>query len=191
MNIVVTGEIGVGKTTLCQKTADLSKRLGLSCGGVLSYKAADRGIMVVDVRTDRMERLASVGPIYDGPRVGKFSFSPEAIDFGNSAIDLGAGCNVLFVDELGPLEIAGKGFVKALELLRKGKAQRSVTVIRRELLPALSAQLGQRPVVVEVTSRNRNELPRKLCSLLLDNGQGALGDCLAARSALGTPVRMR
>lgn len=185
MNIIVTGSIGVGKTTVCRKVADLSKSAGHSCGGVLSYKAPDGGIMVVDVSTERVERLAGAGDLYDGPRVGKYHFSRAGIDFGNLAIDRGAASDILFVDEVGPLELAGKGFVKALELLGEGRAQRCVTVVRKELLPAFSTRLGWPAVVLETTSGNRDELPHIICSLLLEGRLQAGGGRLPLTIARG------
>jgi nucleoside-triphosphatase THEP1 len=165
MVIVVTGEIGIGKTTVCEKVVAIAKRLGYSCGGILTPKSKE-GIAIVDVQTGEEKVLASTNNIYQGPHIGKYYFNPEGIDFGIKAIDRGTYSDILLVDELGHLELKGEGFAKVLELIRAGKVKNSVLVIRKELLPAFSARLGPKLSITETTVENRNELPQKIGTLL-------------------------
>ena len=165
MNIVVTGKVGVGKTTVCEKVLGIARSLGYSCGGILTPKS-EQGIVIVDVQTGERKVLASINKIYQGPRTEKYFFNPEAIEFGSKAIDRGISADILFVDEVGYLELKGEGFVEALEIIRAGKAKNSILVIRQELLPAFSARLGSKVATVETTIENRNQLPQKIGTLL-------------------------
>ena len=166
MNIVVTGAVGVGKTTVCEKVIGMARGLGYSCGGILTPKAADKGIVIVDIQTGEREVLASLDNIYRGPRVGKYFFNPGGIEFGLRAIESGVSADVLCVDEIGYLELEGKGFVKIMELIGEGKVKNSILVIRRELLAAFSTRLGSGWSITEADIENRNELPAKICALL-------------------------
>lgn len=169
MNIVVTGEIGIGKTTVCRKVLEIVRSLGYTCGGIITGKAPDQSIIIEDVQTGGKETLASTNNIYEGPHTGKYFFNPAGIEFGIRAIDRGASADVLLVDEIGYLELGGGGFVKALELIRTEKVKSSISVIRKELLAVFSSKLGSEPLIFEITSGNRNYLPRKIVSALSRN----------------------
>lgn len=166
VNIIVSGRVGIGKTTICEKVVERARTLGYSCGGILTPKVPDKGIIVVDVQTGERKALASIKKIYQGPHIGKYFFNPDAIEFGIKAIDRGISSDILFVDEIGYLELKGEGFVKILELVRVGKVKSSILVIRKELLPAFSAQLGSNWLIFETNIYNRNQLPQKICTLL-------------------------
>ncbi|MFC1986204.1 nucleoside-triphosphatase, partial [Chloroflexota bacterium] len=142
---------------------------GYTCGGILTYKAADEGIIIEDIQSGEKETLASTTNVYDGPRTAKYFFNPEAIDFGIKAIDRGIPSDILFVDEVGYLELGGEGFVKSLELIKAGKVRNSVLVIRKQLLSAFLAQLGNKPSIFETTISTRDQLPQKICSALIAN----------------------
>jgi len=165
VNIIVTGKVGVGKTTVCEKVIYMAKSLGYNCGGILTPKSKE-GITILDIETGEREVLASINNIYQGPHTGKYYFNPEGIDFGTKALDSGISSDILFVDEIGYLELKGEGFVKILEPIRTGKVKNSILVIRKELLAAFSARLGSKVSIIETTINNRNELPQKICALL-------------------------
>jgi nucleoside-triphosphatase THEP1 len=165
MVIVVTGEIGIGKTTVCEKVIHMAKSLGYSCGGIITPKS-EEGIVIVDIKTGKRKALASISKVYQGPHTGKYFFNPEGIEFGIKAIDRGISSDILFVDEVGYLELQGEGFVKILELIGAGKVKNSVLVIRKELLTAFSARLGSGVSICETTVNTRNELPQRICTLL-------------------------
>ena len=165
MNIIVTGKVGIGKTTVCEKVVAIAKRLGYSCGGILTPKSKE-GIIIVDVQTEERKVLASINNIYQGPHIGKYYFNPESINLGIKAIDKGISVDILFVDEVGYLELKDEGFIKILEPIRVGKVKNSILVIRKELLLAFSTRLGSELSITETTIKNRNELPQKICTLL-------------------------
>jgi len=166
MVIIVTGAIGIGKTTVCRKLIGIIQNKGYTCGGILTYKSADKGIIVEDIQSGEKETLASINNVYHGPRTAKYSFNPTAIDFGIQAIDKGCFSDLLMVDEIGHLELRGEGFVKALELIKLGAVKKSILVIRKELLSAFLAQLDAQLSIYETTINNRDELPQKISSSL-------------------------
>ena len=166
MIIVVTGDIGIGKTTVCRKLIEILRNEGHTCGGILTYKTADKVIIIEDIQSGEKEVLASIKNVYLGPRTPKYFFNPKAIEFGIRAIDRGSSSDILFGDEIGYLELRGGGFIEILELIKAEKVKDSILVIRKELHSAFSARLGSRPLILETTSNNRNELPEKICLLL-------------------------
>jgi nucleoside-triphosphatase THEP1 len=169
MVIIVTGAIGVGKTTVCRKLIEIVQNKGYTCGGILTYKAADKGIIIEDIQSGEKETLASINNVYHGPRTAKYFFNPKAIDFGIQAIERGISSDILFVDEIGHLELGGEGFVNSLELIKADKARNAVLVIRKQLLSDFLAKLGGKPLIFETTISTRNQLPQKIGSSLIGN----------------------
>ena len=51
MVIIVTGAIGIGKTTVCRKLIEIVRNRGYTCGGILTYKAPDKGIIIEDIQS--------------------------------------------------------------------------------------------------------------------------------------------
>ncbi|MGQ9615652.1 MAG: nucleoside-triphosphatase [Spirochaetota bacterium] len=166
MNIVITGAVGVGKTSVCEKVAVLLKGQGISCGGIITPKATDEGIIIIDLMSGRREILAAVVDIYRGPRIGRYYFNPTGIAFGIDAIERAKNTDVIFIDEVGPLELSGGGFAKALGLLRYGKLRNSVMVIREYLLDIFLEGMDNRVSIFETTLKNRNILPERIFRVL-------------------------
>ncbi len=169
MVIIITGAIGIGKTTVCEKVVKIVRSSGYSCGGILIHKAAHESLIALDIQTGERAVLASAGNTFDGPRTPRYSFNSEAIKFGIRAINKAIDSDVLIIDELGHLELDGEGFAKSLEFVKTGRVKNSILVIRKELLPAFLAQLGDSPSIFETTISTRDRLPRKICSSLIGN----------------------
>jgi len=162
MVIVVTGEIGIGKTTICEKVIEIARGQGHNCGGVISCKVQNEDIVIRDVKTGETRALASTSNVYQGPHTAKYRFNPEGIAFGVQAIDRGVASDLLLVDELGHLELRGEGFTNAVEQIATGRVRNCLLVIRKELLPAFLPQLGAETSIFETTINNRNQLPGEI-----------------------------
>jgi len=168
MVIIVTGAISIGKTTVCRKLIEIVRNRGYTCGGILTYKAADKGIIIEDIQSGEKETLASINDVYHGPRTAKYSFNPDGIDFGIRSIEKSTSSAILIIDEIGHLELRGEGFAKVLELVKAGKIEVCILVIRRELLAAFLPQMPATPLVFETTINNRNQLPQEIGSVLFE-----------------------
>jgi len=164
MVIVVTGDLGVGKTTVCRRLIAMAKARGYACGGVLSYGVKD-GIIIEDVASGDTEKLASVEDIYDGPSTPKYHFNPRGIEFGLKAIERATSADLLVVDEIGHIERRGEGFARVLELIEGSTVKNFVVVIRSELLPAFMVWLPT-AVVFPVTVDNRERLADEIGAVI-------------------------
>jgi nucleoside-triphosphatase THEP1 len=162
MVIIVTGAIGIGKTTICQKVIKIAQSQGYSCGGIITCKTCNEDIIIEDVQTGKTKALASTSNIYQGPRTAKYFFNPEGIDFGIQAIDRGTASDIL-----GHLELSEQGFAKVIEQVVTGKVKNCILVIRKELLSAFLPKLGATISVFEATIDNRNKLPIEIGLVLI------------------------
>ena len=176
MLVVLTGKVGVGKSTICRKVIGLCRNRGYSSGGVLTYKDGDGDILARDVHRGTEMTLASRNREHGGPRAGAYSFNPEGLAFGMDALNRGADLPLLVVDEIGPLELAGSGFANAVPLVRHRKTGHCIVVIRSNLLDSFLPQLGGAPLVFETTTSSRDDIPFRIAQILtpaLPDGQVA------------------
>jgi nucleoside-triphosphatase THEP1 len=165
--VLLTGERGVGKTTVCRQVVKMAERMGLTCGGILTL--ADHGVRdVVDVRNGSRRRLAQVSGSGEAVIQGRFRFDPEALRWGEAVLSRATPCDLLVVDEIGPLEMErGQGWVAALDVLLAGEYRLALAVLRPEWVAQTQAELTDcAPEVVTVTRENRSELPVYLLDML-------------------------
>ena len=171
MNLLLTGEIGVGKTSVCQRVVELARTHDCHPQGVLTpplYNASGEkiGFEALDVYRQRRWLLAHTERYLDGPRIGAYVFDKmgleRAIEVLREAISTEA--DLLVVDEIGPLELAqDKGFAPVLEELPLQGPAHVLLVVRTALVRHLHRRLGGVDVVIHTLTReNRDELPQRI-----------------------------
>jgi molybdopterin-guanine dinucleotide biosynthesis protein A len=137
---LLTGEVGSGKTTLCQELARKAQERGIDLAGLISpavFKGTDKAaINALDLRTWKTCQLAVLaGSENSVVRTRKWSFSTEGIEWGNQILSRALPCDLFILDELGPLELElGKGWVKGLDAIDSGAYQTALVVVRPTLL---------------------------------------------------------
>lgn len=180
---LLTGPVGVGKTTVAERVMGLARRQGLNCGGVLAPAMVNRcgqkvGIWGVDPRTGERRVLARTDRELGGPSIGPYSFDEAALAWATGLVEAamagphGGGtrpCDLLIVDEIGKLELwHGIGLAPILPLLAAGQVKRSLVLVRDSLLAELQAHLGSaEQVVFEVHEENRGTLAPGILKALL------------------------
>jgi nucleoside-triphosphatase THEP1 len=170
--VLLTGERGVGKTHVCQQVVEQAVERGYRCAGVLSRPvlAGEEkvAIILVDVATNAEKTLAVADDAPGGVRWGRYRFVPATLEWGSELLSVATPCELLILDELGPLELTlGQGFVAALQVLEEGAFALAMVVVRAELVDALREQLHHAEVrVVDVDPQSRGRLPGEMLSLL-------------------------
>jgi len=136
---MLTGERGAGKTSLCRALAVQAHQQGWDAAGVISPAVFENGgktgILVEDVRRGESHPLAALEATgrFALP-VGKWFFDRTVLDWGDKVIASSPPCDLLIVDELGPLELLqGGGWQSAPKVLRAGGYLLSLVVICPEL----------------------------------------------------------
>ncbi len=175
VRILLVGERKSGKTTCCMTAARMLRENGLRPGGVVCPKLHDRageviGIEVLNLLDDPPSRevLARTDRGMDGPRTGAYHFSEKGLLFGREALEAGAGAgDIVFADELGPLEMRGEGFSNLIDLARTPSTPPMVIVVRRDLVSDVRNELAPIPTaVLPFTSSDPEETPARLLELL-------------------------
>lgn len=158
--LILTGARRVGKTTVCSKAIRLAKKQDLTCGGLLTL--AQHGVRdVVDVKSERRRRLTQCPDATKGVIQGRFCFDADTLRWGNRVLARATPCDLLVIDEVGPLELArSQGWTSYSNVLKAGRFALALVVVRSELVNRMRASLqGCKPRVVIVTPDNRNQLP--------------------------------
>lgn len=138
--LVISGWRGVGKTTLCQRLVDTARAAGWDVAGLLSparFEAGKKtGIQVEDLRSSERRLLASLLPgELQGSRLGPWIFDDELFAWGNQVLRSAIPCDLLVIDELGPLEFdSGGGWSGGFQAIASRAYRLAVVVIRPEYL---------------------------------------------------------
>lgn len=155
---IVTGEIGAGKTRWCQQFLELARLAGWNAAGIVSPGVFENGqkvaIEAVDVRRGERRRLAVRRQQEDEGVVHtrEWQFEAETMEWGNTVFQQALPCDLLIVDEIGPLELLrGEGWVAALEAIASRAYRLAVVVVRPSLLPLAEKWQPQAVITVRNT----------------------------------------
>lgn len=181
-NALLTGTKQVGKTTVCQRVAELARARGYRPQGVLTpalynSNGAKIGFEALDLGSGQRWLLALTEQGLDGPQIGPYTF--DAAGLARAIEVLQRACalpgDLLIVDEIGPLELEhSQGFAPLLDLLPLPGPGHVLIVVRPALLPALR-RLGGEFVIYTVTAGNRDLLPAYIAQELWPHENFKLG----------------
>ena len=166
--VILTGERGVGKTTVCQKTVALAQARQYKCAGILTVSCTDGARDVVDVRSGDLRRLTVEPGTDQGVIQGRFCFDAETLTWGGDVLAQAAPCHLLVIDELGPLEVErGAGWQNVFDVLSENGFRLALAVVRPELLVRVQLRLpASATTVLTVTAHNRDGLPSVFLQML-------------------------
>ena len=102
-----------------------------------------------------------------GPATESWHFYADGLAWGREILQHATPCDVLIIDELGPLELVrGQGWVIGLDVLRGGGYRLALVAVRPSLLLRFGERLGDiESTILTVTRANRDDLAAQIMGL--------------------------
>jgi nucleoside-triphosphatase THEP1 len=151
---VITGSQGSGKTTFLLALARALQERGIPPGGFAAPVVLERGERagydLQDLETGERVPLARRNPAPSHLKAGPFVFFPAGIAFGEQVLESAARkkTGVIALDEIGPLEVAGSGWSRALSALLSSFEGVLLLVVRPDLIGQVTEQWRLKPTEV-------------------------------------------
>ena len=163
---LLTGSIGIGKTTLCQQLVTVLRHQGLKPAGILAPALIDDqgmkiGIGLLRVETGEERELALVEGNLRGPRTGRYAFDAGVMAWGLSGLRtaLRGKYDLVLIDEIGPLELLrGEGLAPVLGDLQNLCDPHVLIVVRESLAEMLRERLDRPDLVTFSLSMGVREI---------------------------------
>lgn len=165
LRIAVTGSPGIGKSTVVAKVSEkLASQLGFKIGGIRTAEIREeghrKGFLIQDLATGETGTLSHIKG--NGLRLGKYRINMEDLErIGANAIRNSLFCDLVIIDEIGPMELVSGAFVDSVEgVLESDKPV--LAVLHHSSRHPLARRIRKEFEVLTVDTKNRDELPKKL-----------------------------
>jgi len=151
--IILTGEKHEGKTTFATNLAKALNAKGIAVGGFVAPGKFENNrrsaFNILDLKTGKQIPLCSINRT-EGEAIGPFKFDPDGQHFGNQILSSEnlKNIDVLFIDEIGPLEIKGQGWVSAIDKLMDDAGRTHIWIIRKGMVEEAIQKWGLMDVKV-------------------------------------------
>ena len=167
--VLLSGERQIGKSSLCFCLEEQLHQSDIEVSGIITRRLGPHELEVKELRTQAHYTLTARHPseVQNGLTLPHFQMDPAAMARGAAAIADSFPTDIFILDELGPLELLrGKGWHRAIYMLKKARYRLAFVVVRPELLIEAMWQLPQVSyTVITVTEENRDLLPESLCNI--------------------------
>jgi len=138
MIFILTGPVHSGKTTLLKRMIQEFKRKKLVIHGFLNvavFKGQERtGYDLFDLNEEKSIPLIRRTGKKDWQRVGSYFFVPSGLEEAQRIISRSQNSDICVVDEVGPLELSGKGFWPALKPILFPPLTSFLITVRKSIL---------------------------------------------------------
>lgn len=148
MIYIMTGPVHSGKTSFLYHQTHIWKKDNLNVDGFLSiakWEGHKRyGYDLYDLKNERMLPYIRKRGESGWPQIGPYYFIPSSLKEAQNIILRGKQSFLLVIDELGPLELKGKGLWLSLEKILFQKNTRFLLVVRETLLDEMIHKLHEK-----------------------------------------------
>jgi nucleoside-triphosphatase len=163
--IAVTGSPGIGKSTVVEKVAAVMK---CRVGGVLArdkrFNGRRIGFELLDIASGKVGVLAD--ETGNGPQLGKYRVHLDSLEkIGSKAVQNAIQCDLIVVDEVGPMELSSRSFISAVENAMASPKPMLIVLHEWSNHP-LAKKIRRTFQVISVTRENRDMLVKEIAQAL-------------------------
>lgn len=146
---ILTGAVHSGKTTFLKSIVAEARKRSIPVDGYLSPAAWEQGSRIgYDLLTLPEEKLfpfMRTESRPDAERVGPYYLVPETLAMARDILGSASSKTLVIVDEIGPLELEGRGVWPALEESLRQPPRKLVLTIREPLVEAFLTRIPNGP----------------------------------------------
>ncbi len=168
MIFILTGPVHSGKTTFLNKVIHVLKKKGVKIDGFLSKVVGKReetqGYDLFDLNEEKSIPYIRREGEKGWQKIGSFLFIPQGLADAEKIILRGKDSCILIIDEIGPLELEGKGLWPALKNVIFQPLTHYLFVVRTNILEDFLGVLGKSEVKV-FNIKDRDAYPRLIKEL--------------------------
>ena len=144
---ILTGPVHSGKTTLLQRLADQLKKQNIKVAGFLSLYTEEKDQFIGYDLFDLIQGTRTPFIRKEGQkawqRIGPYFFIPESLDHAQNIILRSTKADICVIDEVGPLELEGKGVWPTLKKVIPLLRPEYILVVRETILDKWLRKLGE------------------------------------------------
>jgi iron complex transport system ATP-binding protein len=160
---IISGGKGEGKTLFTKELAEILKKNKIKVAGILSERLMSgegtAGYDISDIETGEKTAFlrSGVGEVSD---IGKYTIVAEGLSEGKRILH---SCvhgmrKVVFIDEVGRLEMNDQGWAPAIEELLKHSGNHLVMVVRIDFIETIRMKWGlENPILLSISTTNPAE----------------------------------
>lgn len=152
MIYILTGPVHSGKTSLLKRVFHELKKKEVKIDGFLSEVVFEKqevlGYNLFALKEEKAVPFIRRRGEENWQKIGPYFFLPEGLAQAQEIIFRGKDADFFIVDEIGPLELAGKGLWPALEKVIFQSSIKYLLVVRRQILEGFLVMLRKRKVKV-------------------------------------------
>ena len=170
---IITGPQGSGKTTFLVRLVRHLKKEGVAVGGFVAHgfwKDDRRNrFELEDLQNGKKTILGQTEAVEGWEKFRRFYFNPDGFAFGEKILspDHLQNVEIIVIDEIGPFELQGKGWRKAIDILCEESNKPMIWVCRENILKELVVEFDlQSCQVFNILQNNPETIALKIISVL-------------------------
>jgi nucleoside-triphosphatase THEP1 len=164
MVIIISGEKGSGKSLLMLEISRMCNQTGFKISGIIQpslfVDEKHIGYSIMNITSGQTKTLAGLDSGAAANSVGKYYFYEDGLKFGHLALQ-NTNSEIVFIDEIGPLELSGKGWAQDLKQQLNKSPQIILITIRPSLIKEVILQF-------EIQNYRIYHLPETTPELVID-----------------------
>ncbi len=167
--IIITGNIGQGKTTLLINIVNFFRQHKIRVGGIVSPVVIENnqsiGYDLIDISTGNKIVLSRTTVSEKMINVGKFYFNEEGITCGKKALSLETlkEAELIVIDEIGFMELENQGWASSLNNILNNFDKPIIIVVRNYLVEKVTEHWAlSNPLIIETDNSNIDEIIAKI-----------------------------
>lgn len=173
--IILTGTIGSGKTAFAKFLAEQFRQSKINAAGIITERIMEGnntiGYDLVDLESQNRTVFLRQNGECGHEKIGRFTICRDAIDNGNRILrSLSALNKVIIIDEVGMLEINGKGWSESISSILAKTDIKLIITVRNSFLEEVKKKWDLKdPVEVNVSETDTEKKLTELVRLFSDS----------------------